>query len=104
MKLSLEQISEIIKMVGLVVAGLWAAWTFHKLQRVRAAVLENEEKLTAIQKSRAEHEELRTQLLRQQPQLAIKLDITETGFLTEKGKNFLCITAVLKNEGEQNFE
>ena len=64
MSLSIEQISDIIKMVGLVAGGLWAAWTFHKLQRVRAAELENNARLTAIQKSSMEQEELRTRLLR----------------------------------------
>jgi len=44
-------------MVGLVASGLWAVWTFHKLQRVRAAELDDNQKLTAIQKSRIEQEE-----------------------------------------------
>jgi hypothetical protein len=104
MSLSLEQTSDIIKMVGLVAGGLWAAWTFHKLQRVRAAELENNAKLTAIQKSSIEQEELRTRLLRQQPQLDIQLNVAETAPLTETYKSSLCVTAILKNEGEQNLE
>jgi hypothetical protein len=103
MSVSLEQISDIIKMVGLITGGLWAVWTFHKLQRVRAAELVNNEKLTAIQKSRIEQEELRTRLLRQQPQLAIELTVTEMASLTQTCKSFLCATVILKNEGEQNL-
>jgi hypothetical protein len=104
MLLSLEQVSDIIKMAGLVAGGLWAAWTFHKLQRVRAAELENNAKLAAIQKSSIEQEELKTRLLRQQPQLDIQLNVAETAPLTETDKSSLCITVVLKNEGEQNLE
>jgi len=63
-------------MVGLVAGGLWAAWTFQKLQRVRAAEL-------ALQKSSIEQEELRTRLLRQQPQLDIQIDVAEMAPLTE---------------------
>jgi hypothetical protein len=103
MSVSLEQISDIIKMVGLVFGGLWAVWTFHKLQRVRAAELENNQKLTAIQKSHIEQEELRMRLLRQQPQLAIQLNVAETASLTETCKGFLYVTVILKNEGEQNL-
>lgn len=104
MSVSLEQISEIIKMVGLVAAGLWAAWTFHELKKVRAAELDNNQKLAAIQKSRIEQEELRMRLLRQQPQLAIQLNVTETASPTEKCKSYLCVTVILKNEGEQNLQ
>jgi hypothetical protein len=104
MSLSLEQIADIIKMVGLVAGGLWAAWTFHKLQRVRAAELENNATLVAIQKSSIEQEELRTKLLRQQPQLDIQLDVVEKAPLTDTYKSSLCVTVILKNEGEQNLE
>jgi hypothetical protein len=99
----LGQIPAIITAVGLIGGGLWAVWTFHKLQKVRAAELVNNEKLTAIQKSRIEQEELRTRLLSQQPQLAIELNVTETASLTETCKSFLCVTVTLKNEGEQNL-
>ena len=102
--MSLEQFSEIIKMLALVSGGLWAAWTFHKLQKVRAAELDNNQKVGQIQKARMEQEELRTRLLRQQPQLAIRLEIAEMASLPETGKSLLCITVTLKNEGEQNLQ
>jgi hypothetical protein len=104
MSVSLQDVSDIIKMVGLVAGGLWAAWTFHKLQKVRAAELEVNQKLTEIQKSRIEQEEIRTRLLRQQPQLAIQLNVAETASLTETFKGVLCVTVTLKNEGEHNLE
>jgi hypothetical protein len=104
MVVSIAQISDIVKMVGLVAGGLWVAWTFHKLQKVRAAELENNQRLTAIQKSRVEQEEIGTRLLRQQPQLAIQLNVTETVSPTETCKSFLCVTVVLKNEGERNLQ
>src|SRR5215470_12122294 len=98
MALSVEQIFDIIKIVGLVAGGLWAAWTFHKLQRVRAAELENRARLTAIQKSATEQEELRTRLLRQQPQLDIQLNVSEAGPVTETCKSSLCVTVTLENQ------
>src|SRR5215813_1531643 len=103
-KISLKDFSEIVKMVAVAVGGLWAAWTFHKLQKVRAAELKNRQTEVEIQKSRAEHEELRMRVLRQQPQLAVELRATETASSTKGYKSFLCITVVLKNEGEQNLD
>jgi hypothetical protein len=100
----LEQLPDIIKAVGLVGGGLWAVWTFHKLQKVRAAELMTNERLTTRQTSRIQQEELRTRLLSQQPQLAIKLNVTEAASLTETCKSFLCVTVILKNEGEQNLQ
>jgi hypothetical protein len=57
--MSIEQISDVVKMIAFVVAGLWAAWTFHKLQKVRAAELDNNRKLVETKKSKIEHEEIK---------------------------------------------
>jgi hypothetical protein len=103
MPVSIQEISEIIKVIGLVTGGLWAAWTFHKLQRVRAAELENNQRLAEIQKSRIEQEEIRARLLRQQPQLAIQIDVAEAASMTKTCKSLLCVKVILKNEGEQNL-
>jgi hypothetical protein len=100
---TLEQAPEILKAVGLVAGGLWAAWTFQKLQKARAAELENNRRLTEIQKSHMEQEESRTRMLRQQPQLAIQLDVAETASQLQSCKSVLCITVSLKNEGDQNL-
>jgi hypothetical protein len=101
--LTFEQASEILKAVGLVVSGLWVAWTFQKLQKARAAELENARKLTEIQKAHIEQEEYRTRLLRQQPQLAIHLSVAETASPAGACMSLLCITVTLKNEGDQNL-
>jgi hypothetical protein len=102
--MSIEQISDVVKMIAFVVAGLWAAWTFHKLQRVRAAELDNNMKLVETKKSKIEHEEIETGLLRQQPQLAIRLNVIETTSSAEACKSFLSVTVTLRNEGEQNLK
>jgi hypothetical protein len=104
MSMFLEQLPNIITTVGLVGGGLWAVWTFHRLQKVRAAELVNNETLTTIQKSRIEQEELRTRILSQQPQLALELNVTEAASPTGTYKSFLCVTVILKNEGEQNLQ
>ena len=52
MSISLEQGSEIIKMLGLVGAGLWAAWTFQKLQRVREAEFKNRQICSSQRRNR----------------------------------------------------
>jgi hypothetical protein len=104
MSLSLEQVSDLVKLVGLVATGVWAAWTFQKLQKVRAAELENNQRLVEMRKARIEQDEIRTRLLRQQPQLAIQLSIAETPPVIGASKSILCVTVILKNEGEQNLQ
>jgi hypothetical protein len=101
--ITVQQISEIVKMAAVLVGGFWAAWTFHKLQKVRASELENRQKQTTIQKTRVEHKEARIRLLRQQPQLAIELQVSETVASVANYKSFLSVTVVLKNDGEQNL-
>jgi hypothetical protein len=98
-----EQVSETIKILGLFGSGLWAAWTFQKLQRVRAAELENNQRLSQIRTTQIEHQEVRVRLLRQQPQLAVRLNVTEEASPTDAYKSLLCVSVTLKNEGEQNL-
>jgi len=95
--LSLTQVSEIVKILGLVSGGLWAAWTFQKLQKVRDAD-------SKVKRELIDQQEIRARLLRQQPQLAIKLNVSEETSPTEAYKSLLCVTATLKNEGEQNLK
>jgi hypothetical protein len=101
--LSLEQVSNTIKMIGLVAGGLWTAWTFHKLQKVRAAEVENDRQLAEIQKSRLEQQEVSTRLLGQQPQLAVELAVVERQLPAAQPQACLHITINLKNEGSQNL-
>jgi hypothetical protein len=102
--ISLQQISEIMKMAAVVVGGLWAAWTFQKLQKAQAAELGNRAKRTAIETSRVEQEEGRTRMLRQQPQLAIDIKVTETAASAAGYASLLGISVTVKNEGEQNLK
>lgn len=104
MSMSIEQLVDLVEVAGLVIGGLWVAWTFHKLQRARAAEIDNNLKLIQTQKERIEHDEARSRLLRLQPQLAIRIDAVELAPFASNGKSFLGVTVILKNEGEQNLK
>ena len=95
---------DIAKVVGLFISGLWVAWTFHKLQKVRAADLENNERSSRLRASRIEQQSSRTKLLAQQPQLSVGLSITEELSPSSSYETLLCVTVTLSNEGEQNLE
>lgn len=101
---SIEEVSELVKMLALVIGGLWVAWTFHKLQQARTAEIDNNLKLIRTQKERIEQDEITSRLFRQQPQLAIQINAVAMVPLTENGKSFLGVTVTLKNEGEQNLK
>jgi hypothetical protein len=60
--ISIEQLTEIGKMAGLVVAGLWTAWTFNRLHKVRAAELANNKTLIEIEKGRMDIEKSRVEI------------------------------------------
>ena len=87
---SVELAIELSKAVALLVSGLWVAWTFQKLQKARAATLDVVER--------------KNRLLSQQPQLSIKLSITEEPSISDDFKSLLCIAVSLTNQGEQNLE
>src|SRR5262249_15088247 len=87
---------ELSKVLGLIIGGLWAAWTFKKLQKARSAELDNNKKLL-------EQRDLVTRALRQQPQLAVRLCVTETAAFADKAMSVISIAAILKNEGERNM-
>jgi hypothetical protein len=94
----------VAKVVGLFISGLWVAWTFHKLQKVRAADLENNERSSRLRASRLEQQAGRTKLLAQQPQLSVGLSITEEPSPSSDYESILCVAITLSNEGEQNLE
>lgn len=99
----LQPLSEIVKMLAVVIGGLWVAWTFHKLQKVRAAEIDSNKKLAETERVNIERRNLLTQILRQQPQLAIRMDVSETDPVPGLGSSLLCVTVTLKNEGDQNL-
>src|ERR1043165_694623 len=116
--ITIEQIAELIKSVGMVAAGIWAVWTFHKLQQVRAreveinkglaeaqkALADAQRSLAEIDKSRLEQEEIERRLDIQQPQPAIQLRVSEIQCPTLRPNNYLHIILILKNEGQKNFD
>jgi hypothetical protein len=99
----LQPLSEIVKMLAMVIGGLWVAWTFHKLQKVKAAEVDNNKKLAETERLNIERQHLLTQMLRQQPQLSIRLDVNETDPVPHLSRSLLCVTVTVKNEGDQNL-
>jgi hypothetical protein len=97
MAISFEQASKIIELAALVSGGFWTVYTFYKLQKVRTENLNIEQSVLKLQESKQ-------QLLRKQPLLSIDLKATEVGALSAALGNCLLVTAILKNEGEQNLE
>jgi hypothetical protein len=94
MVIDLSQGLESTKTVALICGGIWTVWTFQKLQKARTAEINYNLKVLD-QKDKQVH------LLRQQPQLSIGLTIAE---LCSPPEGLLSITALLKNEGDQNFD
>jgi hypothetical protein len=93
----------IVKAVGIIVAGLWAAWTFHKLQKPLAAELENRRRLIDVQKARFENEDLRAQLLGHQPNPDFSLEVASVADASSPNP-LLTVTVAIANKGTQNFE
>ena len=104
MSFSLDQLSDLIKLLALVVGGLWAVWTFHKLQRAREAEIDINVKVANLQRSQLEIESGKRKRLREQPVLAIALEVHEVIDTSEKSGSILCVTVVLKNEGDLNLD
>src|SRR5262249_17146062 len=107
---TLEQISEAIKVLGLVAAGFWTAWTFHRLQKTREAELKNKKLIIDLEKARIEVEktriesaEERERFLRQQPVLAIELEVAQDPNFDTDRQRVLCVSVKIKNEGQQDL-
>jgi hypothetical protein len=91
-----------VETLGLVGAGVWAAWTFHKLQKVRAAEIQNRKGILEIRRARLSEQELRTRLVQRQPVLQIGLRVEEES--EQRPTSFLRITVTLANRGDQNLK
>jgi hypothetical protein len=98
-----DQASEIVKTIGLVVAGLWTAWTFHRLQKERAAEIANNKQLAETEQAASANAETMRKLASQQPVMKIDLQVSEHGIATEKSDLGLSVQAHIKNEGQQDF-
>jgi len=102
--LLLTHAADLLKAVGMVSAGLWVAWTFHKLQKPLAAELDNRKKAVDVQKGRLEQEGLLAGLLGQQPNPEIGIQVTHHADDSSPGHVFLIVTVTIANRGTQNFE
>jgi hypothetical protein len=78
--LPLQHVTEIVKTVGLVCAGGWTAWTFYRLQKIRAAELANNKTLIEIEKGRVDIEKTREEIEK------TRLDIEKTRVDVEKSR------------------
>jgi hypothetical protein len=94
--MTVEQVSDLIKSVGLVVAGLWAAWTFYRLKKITDANL-------GIASKQMINEEQSRKLLSAQPQLVVQLNALEIPSPADQYKSVLSITVTLSNLGTQNL-
>lgn len=101
---SVQAVKSIVETIAVVIGGLWIAWTFHKLQSVRASEADISNKLREADKSQAETHEAARRLLSQQPNLEIEFDDflehTEEGV---EGGSFLGVTLHLRNTGSRNL-
>ena len=104
MNISLDQFSSLVKTLALVVGGLWAVWTFYRLQKAREAEVKINVEVADLQKSQLEIENEKRRRLREQPALAITLEVQEVLDPSETSSSLLCVTATLKNEGDLNLD
>jgi hypothetical protein len=104
MNLSLDQLSDLVKLIALLAGGLWAIWTFHKLQRAREAEININVKVASLRKSQLEFESDKRKRLREQPVLAISLAVHEVIGTSGESGSILRVTVILKNEGDLNLD
>ena len=100
----LEHVRSLVETIGVLGTGAWAAWTFHKLQAVRAAEVDIQGKIAEAKKSDAEKEEIRQRIIGQQPLLDIDIRAKQVGAAGASAPLFLYVIILLKNEGQQNLE
>lgn len=99
-----ETIASSVDAVGLVVGGLWVAWTFHKLQRVRAAEVDVQKTLADTQKTTAETLELDHRRVSQQPNLEVTFSQMVEHETPESDCTYLAVTTDLLNSGSRNLQ
>jgi hypothetical protein len=100
---TVDTIKSFVETIGLAASGLWIAWTFHKLQSVRAAEAKIQNDLRAADKSAVEILEAERRLLSQQP----NLEIAFTEVLEHRspdGRPYLAVTVELQNSGARNLK
>jgi hypothetical protein len=126
-------ISELVRTLGIVISGLWVAWTFHKLQQTRAAevkigrdlaetekavadsrkaaaetnkaLADSQKALTDTRKASAEVIDLERRQLSQQPNLEIAfVEIIEHRTSDQPPDVFLSVAIEVRNVGSRNLQ
>lgn len=93
---SVDVLKGLAETVAIAVGGLWAAWTFHKLQRVRASEADVNKSLTETRVSER-------QLVAQEPNLEIEFVEVVEHYVSEAEKGYLAVTIQLSNSGIRNL-
>jgi hypothetical protein len=94
----LQQVTEIVKTVGLICAGAWTAWTFYRLQTIRAAELANNKTLIEIEKNRVDIEKTREETYKTRLEIEkTRVDVVKSRVDTEKTR-----ADIAKNRVEQD--
>ena len=94
---SVDLVKSSLEAAAIAVGGLWAAWTFHKLQSVRAAQ-------AAIDQNVAASRESERRLLREQPNLDIIFSEISEFYPPSGGSGSLLITVEVRNSGVRNLQ
>lgn len=101
---NVEAFKSIVEAVAIAVSGLWIAWTFHRLQSVKAAEANILNNLRTADKNAAETQEADRRLVSQQPSLDIQfLEVVGYSFEESDGGSFIGLTIELSNLGARNL-
>jgi len=99
-----ETFRSIVEMIAIAITGLWVAWTFHRLQSVRASEAAIAKTLMETKKNAVESAEADQRLLSQQPNLDIEFSqIVEHAAGEAATGSFLGLTIKLHNSGSRNL-
>jgi hypothetical protein len=93
---SVDVLKGLAETTAIAVGGLWAAWTFHKLQKVRASEAEVNKSLTETQVSER-------QLVAQEPNLEVEFVEVVEHYVPGAEKGHLAVTIQLSNSGLRNL-
>jgi hypothetical protein len=93
---SVNVLKGLAETIAIAVGGLWAAWTFHKLQRTRASEAE-------LNKSLTETRESERRLVAQEPNLEVEVVEVVEHYVSGTEKGYLAVTVQLSNSGLRNL-
>jgi hypothetical protein len=96
-------IQSLVETIAIAVGGLWVAWTFHKLQSVRAAEANLASTLKATEKTSLDAKESERRLLAQQPNLDISIVDLAQHQSPGSEQRHLALGVNLRNLGSRNL-